>query len=100
MRGKLLALGGLLASTMVVGCTTFYGSATVNNGVAGCRAKCQAWDMELAGMLAMGEYSDGCICQVKGSAMSEQTVNAVTGGVEGVATQMRRNRRGFVASAR
>src|SRR5207253_3374906 len=33
-------------------------------GPAGCKSACDAWGMELAGMVKMGEYSDGCICQV------------------------------------
>ena len=49
----------------MAGCaTTFYGSAKVPDGLAGCKAKCSAWGMELSGMVAMGEYSDGCICQI------------------------------------
>ena len=50
------------------GCATqFYGSPKVERGPAGCKSACDAWGMELAGMVKMGEYSDGCICQVKPS---------------------------------
>jgi len=51
------------------GCATqFYGSPKVDKGPAGCKTACDAWGMELAGMVKMGEYSDGCICQVKPAA--------------------------------
>ncbi len=51
------------------GCATqFFGSAHVN-GPVGCRAACDGWGMDLVGMVKMGEYSDGCICQVRSSAM-------------------------------
>jgi hypothetical protein len=49
------------------GCTTvFRGEPKVPNGVSGCKAICSSYGMELTGMVAMGEYSDGCICQVPG----------------------------------
>jgi hypothetical protein len=56
-----IALGGCAP-------TRFYGDAKVDKGPAGCKAACDAWGMDLAGMVKMGEYSDGCICQVKPSA--------------------------------
>jgi len=46
--------------------TTFTGSPKVTHGAAGCRAICTSYGMELAGMVALGEYSDGCICEVAG----------------------------------
>jgi hypothetical protein len=46
--------------------TSFRGSAKVPNGAAGCQAKCSSYGMELAGMVALGNYSDGCICEVAG----------------------------------
>jgi hypothetical protein len=58
----------------LVGCasapTTFQGAAHVNGGAAKCTTICQGWGMDLAGMIAVGEYSDGCICQVKGKTVS------------------------------
>jgi hypothetical protein len=54
----------------VVSCATsetnFRGAAKVPNGVAGCQARCSSYGMELAGMVALGDYSDGCICEVAG----------------------------------
>jgi hypothetical protein len=44
--------------------TTFYGAAKVPNGAAGCKAICTSYGMELTGMVALGDYSDGCICEL------------------------------------
>lgn len=56
----------LVFAVALSGCTTtFYGSSKVTGGAAGCKSACDAWGMDLAGMVKMGEYSDGCICQVK-----------------------------------
>ncbi|HEY8042307.1 MAG TPA: hypothetical protein VIF15_21035 [Polyangiaceae bacterium] len=50
------------------GCTTqFSGEAHVVGGPAGCERKCAAWNEEFVGMVAMGEYSDACICHVPGA---------------------------------
>jgi hypothetical protein len=46
--------------------TYFRGAAKVPNGAAGCQARCSSYGMELAGMVALGDYSDGCICEVAG----------------------------------
>lgn len=55
-----------LAALLLAGCqTVFQGAAKVENGPRGCWDQCQAWGMDLAGMVKMGEYSDGCICQVR-----------------------------------
>src|SRR5204862_7346202 len=40
------------------------------HGAAGGRAICASYEMELAGMVALGEYSDGCICEVPGKRAS------------------------------
>ena len=52
--------------------TTFTGAAKVPNGVEGCKARCGSYGMELIGMVALGDYSDGCICEYpnRRSAMS------------------------------
>ena len=61
-RNAMVAVSALL----LAGCaTTFTGSSKVDNGPAGCKASCEAWGMDLAGMVKMGEYSDGCICQAR-----------------------------------
>jgi hypothetical protein len=36
--------------------------------------------MELAGMVAMGEYSDGCICKVTGPSASNDTTELAVAG--------------------
>lgn len=55
-----------VAVLALAGCqTVFTGAAKVQNGPRGCWDQCQAWGMDLAGMVKMGEYSDGCICQVR-----------------------------------
>jgi hypothetical protein len=46
--------------------TAFLGEPKVPGGATGCRAMCSAQGMELAGMVFMGEYSDGCICVLPG----------------------------------
>ena len=61
MRRMLLA-----AAVGLAGCqTVFTGAPKVTDGPKGCKAACDAWGMDLAGMVKMGEYSDGCICQVR-----------------------------------
>lgn len=58
------ALGAL------TGCaTSFTGSAKVE-GPKECREVCDKWGMDLAGMVAMGEYTNGCICRIKGERLS------------------------------
>jgi hypothetical protein len=77
-----------------VGCATqFTGEAHVEGGPSGCAAKCKAWGQELVGMVAMGEYSDACICRVPGRTVAmEDAAAAVAGGASGVVMQMRRSR--------
>jgi hypothetical protein len=53
------------------GCTTtFYGSAKIEGGRAQCETTCKQWDMDLVGMVAVGEYTNGCICQARSSSSS------------------------------
>ena len=71
---------GLLASALILyGCvgstfTEFRGSAKIEDGPAGCEAICKNWDMELAGMVAHGEYSTSCICQRKDAEVSFRAI--------------------------
>jgi hypothetical protein len=63
-RACVLSLATVAASA---GCATaFTGGAHVPGGAAGCTNICGKYGMDLAGMVAMGEYSDGCICKVRG----------------------------------
>jgi hypothetical protein len=60
-----LALTAALA--LFSGCaTSFTGDAHVPGGANGCQSACSAQGLEMVGMVLMGEYSDGCICKVRG----------------------------------
>jgi hypothetical protein len=78
------------AALALAGCqTVFTGAAKVQNGPKGCKDACDAWGMDLAGMVKMGEYSDGCICQVRpgtpGAPRSSADAPATPGGPQAVA---------------
>ncbi len=45
---------------------------------------------ELAGMVQMGEYSNGCICQVKGKTVTSSAAAAAIPAITGVVMQLRR----------
>jgi hypothetical protein len=71
--------------------TTFAGAPKVPSGAAGCRATCSAQGMELAGMVFMGEYSDGCICALPGQSPAVVMSGAAAqAGAVGVRMQMTR----------
>ena len=78
------------------GCeTSFQGDAKVADGPRGCWKKCSGWGLEFAGMVAMGDYSDGCICRVPvraGQAAPEDGTAGIAASV-GVITAMRERRR-------
>ena len=73
-------------------CTTkFFGSPHVDR--EDCQKKCDAWNMELSGMVAMGEYSSGCVCKEKLKNRSEinrdeNSFGAATAAAVGVVTLM------------
>lgn len=75
----------IVAAALATGCvaTTFRGNPKIETGPSGCRAVCQGWGMELAGMVQMGEYSNGCICQVKGTNVAPR--DAAAAALPGVA---------------
>ena len=92
----------LLAGLMycVTGCaTSFTGDAHVEDGPAGCEKKCSGWNEDFVGMVAMGEYSDACICRVRGKQVSQADVAGVAGGATGVVLQMRRARERAAAAS-
>lgn len=71
------------------GCaTSFTGDAHIA-GPPACQAKCHEWGMDLTGMVAMGEYSDACICRVKGKGGGGEEAGAASAGAVGVVLQMR-----------
>jgi hypothetical protein len=64
MKSLSLIIGILLAALAFSGCsttTTFLGSAHVTRDL--CLQKCKGWGMTLVGMVAIGEYSDACVCR-------------------------------------
>ena len=85
-------IAAVLFIAPLVGCAThFTGEAHIEGGPAGCQAKCQSWGQEFVGMIAMGEYSDACICRVPGKQVSLNTIaGGIGGGAAGVMMQMRR----------
>lgn len=61
----------LIALVALTACATqFQGDPKVPGGPQGCAAICGGWGMDFVGMIAVGEYSDGCICQVRGMAIA------------------------------
>ena len=71
--------------------TSFTGSPHVNK--AYCQKYCAENGLSFSGMVALGEYSSGCICtQSKTSSLDNLTQNSVSGAgaaAVGVITQMR-----------
>jgi len=70
--------------------TSFTGEAHVEGGPHGCAEKCQKWGEEFVGMVALGEYSDACVCRVPGRTVAFEDVAGVAGGAAGVWTQNQR----------
>jgi hypothetical protein len=101
----------LLFFLLLAGCatplTTFTGGAKIKGGPSGCEAKCSEWAMELVGMVALGEYTDGCICKKKGSQLSMQDVaetlslslTASSGGAVAAIERERKDREAKAAAA-
>ncbi len=87
---KKMFLFASLATLLSACATSFTGSAHIEGGAAECNSKCSAWGLEFAGMVAMGEYSSACICNVRGKNVSKADAAAVAGGAAGVMMQMRR----------
>ncbi len=77
---RIVGLGAALALAACETPTQFRGASTVKDGPTGCKAACDAWGMDLAGMVKMGEYSDGCICQVRPAAKPPQPTSDASGG--------------------
>jgi hypothetical protein len=87
-----LCLYGLGAS----GCaTSFHGGAHVADGRAGCERKCQSENLQIAGMVYLGEYSSACVCEVPRTNAAQARASLLlstgsTGGTVAVITAMRR----------
>jgi hypothetical protein len=85
----MVRLAAVAVAALSLSCATrFFGDAKVPNGAAGCKAICDRYGMDLTGMVAMGEYSDGCICQVRGRPGGAPSAAAVSAAVVGVVSQM------------
>jgi hypothetical protein len=56
--------------------------------------------MELAGMVVMGEYPDGCICQVRGKPLAAAAAGAAVAAAAGVAMQTQAEQRQQAAAQR
>ncbi|HWL85083.1 MAG TPA: hypothetical protein VNO21_04740 [Polyangiaceae bacterium] len=69
--------------------TTFTGDAHVPKGVEGCRIKCSQAGLDFAGMVFMGEYTDGCICHERGQQVTRADVSATVGASADVMRHMR-----------
>jgi hypothetical protein len=97
MRIRAFATMTLVSICLMACATSFSGSPYVENGRAGCEAKCRSVGMEVAGIVYMGEYSDACVCSVPGRAASrsqllDKASAAIAGAGAGVAMQMQRQR--------
>ena len=96
MKMKIASVTVFLAVALSGCATAFTGSAHVEGGARGCEARCKAQGMELAGMVLMGEYTDGCVCAVPGKAASTRSTLVLAsaegagGGAAGVMMQMQR----------
>src|SRR5690349_9285611 len=86
-------LAAVLLCASCGGPTQFRGDAKVKGGPAACRQICAGWNMELVGMVAMGDYSTGCICQVPGAGAPAGGAAAATSSAAGVVLQMEQQRR-------
>jgi len=92
----MLRLACVITAMGASGCaTSFMGSAYVE-GPKECRSICSGWGMEMSGMVAMGEYSTACVCEVPGGdtrrqAILQSGISAVAGAA-GVMMQSQRAR--------
>ncbi|MBK6577796.1 MAG: hypothetical protein IPG17_16675 [Sandaracinaceae bacterium] len=91
LAAAMLPLALLMSLTVDGGCaTSFTGSARVEGGAATCRQKCEADGLYFAGMVHMGEYTNGCICSVdSGAAAVQKAVGGAAAAAVGVVLQMR-----------
>ena len=83
----------VLLSILLAGCTAtqFHGSPHINGGASGCESKCADQGLEMAGMVFLGEYTDGCICAKPGYHVEAlDSAAPAVGGAVGVILQQRR----------
>jgi hypothetical protein len=87
------ALNIALASVFSVGCaqTQFQGDPHIS--AQQCQAACAQRQLQMSGMVFMGEYSSACICEVprpQGAPPPSGAAGAAGGAAAGVVMQMRR----------
>ena len=71
----------LVSLSILSGCaTSFTGDAHVPGGASGCQSACSAQGLEMVGMVLMGEYSDGCICKVRGKSATSSVDDKIAVG--------------------
>jgi hypothetical protein len=64
--------------------TSFTGNAHVKGGRDQCVAQCKSVELELGGMVFLGEYSSGCVCVVPNQTPAQK--QATIGGAQAAAT--------------
>jgi hypothetical protein len=95
-----MKLTSLLGCLILAGCaTTFEGSAHVPGGPSGCHQTCASWGMELTGMVAIGEFSDACICQPRAAVGATACGAAAASNAAVVAVETARRARAAAAGA-
>lgn len=92
---------GIFCLLLASGCATQFTGKPKVEGPAQCKQKCDSWGMDLAGMFAAGEYSDGCICSVKGkkSASNDLLLNGANAAVASIAGVIQQQQEAEAAAA-
>ncbi len=80
-------------SLVAGGCTTSFYSPLLKGGRVQCEQVCASWNMELAGMVQMGDYSNGCVCEVPGKMLAPRAAAGAAEAAAGVWAQMEEERR-------
>ena len=91
---KRIALAPLALAAALSGCAAL-DTHRVPGGPTGCKAVCEKWGMELAGMVQVGRDSDACVCAVKKEASS----SLLRGGATGAVAAVERRRQDEAAAA-
>ncbi|MFL5785431.1 MAG: hypothetical protein ACJ76H_12510 [Bacteriovoracaceae bacterium] len=68
----------------LVSCSTTSFTGQAHMTPEQCEKKCSGWDMEMDAMVALGDYSDACVCRKKKSAplTTAETASAVGEGMQ------------------
>ena len=79
MQYRVIALVGLILALLSGCATSFRGSPYIAGGPVGCQRRCAAWGLEFAAMVAVGEYSEACICQPRDRRTASEQVTRTAG---------------------